>query len=79
MRMRKTSLLEKEINVVDNIIAENIFKFILYSYFTSHKTIIQEISRIQNPAFSINKVYKFKYFSNSFGQKNAEDRLHFLP
>ena len=34
-----------------NITAENIFQFILYSYFTSHKTIIQEISRILNPAF----------------------------
>mgnify|MGYP003611730686 CR=1 FL=1 len=79
MRIGKICSLEKEINVVYNIIAEDIFQFILYSYFTSHKTIIQEISRIHNPAFSINKVYKFKYFSNSFGQKNAEDRLHFLP
>ena len=43
-----------------NIIAENIFQFILYSYFTSHKTIIQEISRILNPAFFNSKESKFK-------------------
>ena len=41
--------------VVYNIIAEDIFQFILYSYFTSHKTIISEISRILNPAFFMRK------------------------
>ena len=53
MGIRKICLLEKKINVVYNVIAEDIFQFILYSYFTSHKTIIQEISRILNPAFFI--------------------------
>jgi hypothetical protein len=43
---------------VYNIIAENIFQFILYSYFISHKTIIPEISRILNPAFFMNKIRK---------------------
>ena len=33
------------------IFTENKFQFILDSYFISHKTIIQEISRILNPAF----------------------------
>ena len=32
-------------------VTEDIFQFILYSYFMSHKTIIQEISWILNPAF----------------------------
>ena len=36
-----------------NIIAENIFQFILYIYFISHKTTIQEIRRILNLAFLI--------------------------
>ena len=55
MRIRKTSLFEKESKVVYkyNIIAENIFQFILYIYFISHKTIIQEIRRILNLAFLI--------------------------
>ena len=48
------------VNVVYNIIAEYIFQFILYSYFTSHKTIILEISRILNPAFFNSKESKFK-------------------
>ena len=59
MRIGKICSLEKEINVVYNIIAEDIFQFILYSYFTSHKTIIQEISRILNPAFFIYSIKKF--------------------
>ncbi len=53
MRIRKTSLFEKESKVVYNIIAENIFQFILYIYFISHKTIIQEVRRILNLAFLI--------------------------
>ena len=55
MRIRKTSLFEKESKVVYkyNIIAENIFQFILYIYFISHKTTIQEIRRILNLAFLI--------------------------
>ena len=42
-------------NVVYNIIAENIFQFILYSYFTSHKIIIQEISWVLNLDFYFQK------------------------
>ena len=53
MRIGKICSLEKEINVVYNIIAEDIFQFILNSYFIGHKTIISEISRIFNPAFLI--------------------------
>jgi hypothetical protein len=49
------------ITLFENIIAENIFQFILYSYFTSHKTIISEISRILNPAFFNSKESKFKF------------------
>ena len=66
MRIGKICSLEKEINVVYNIIAEDIFQFILYSYFTSHKTIIQEISRIHNPAFFIKKIG----FRLSFNSQN---------
>ena len=60
MRIGKICSLEKEINVVYNIIAEDIFQFILNSYFIGHKTIISEISRIFNPAFFNSKESKFK-------------------
>ena len=55
MRIGKICSLEKEINVVYNIIAEDIFQFILYSYFISHKTIIPKISRIEKSGFFYSK------------------------